>query len=356
MSAVAERNGSVISAVLFGALCGAMALPFNRQQFEQTIVRGGVGVKPSLKAFSAGYEKARDGEVQLDAARPVLRSARTLVARHPTVAPLLAHAQKYPSAVADVAVEGVRRLIDYQDPTYAQLYLVRLDSIVAAPGADTQLVAEVARHLALWMSYEDVIRVADLKTRGSRFTRVTEEVRLQSAQVLEIQEFMHPRLEEVIETLPAPLGRFLQRSPRLQRVVAHFTREGRVVRTSSLSGFLMLYGLARWRWGRRSTLRYQVETVRIEAWLKRLQQLAAIDPALALEAARCQRLVKGYSDTHARGVKNYELLMSLVDSHAKSLAPSTLGALRDAALADEHGHQLRASIKNLDFRLEGVAL
>jgi indolepyruvate ferredoxin oxidoreductase beta subunit len=52
-------------------------------------------------------------------------------------------------------------------------------------------------------------------------------------------------------------------------------------------------------------------------------------------------LVKGYSDTHSRGLKNYETLMAAVVRAGSMLAPSTLRDLRKAALADEHGNALR---------------
>src|SRR5215469_960020 len=48
---LAEENRSVISATLFGALAGAGALPFNRQQFEDAITRSGISVESSLRAF-----------------------------------------------------------------------------------------------------------------------------------------------------------------------------------------------------------------------------------------------------------------------------------------------------------------
>jgi indolepyruvate ferredoxin oxidoreductase beta subunit len=345
MAAVAADSASVISAVLFGALCGAEVLPFNRQQFEHTIERGGVGVKSSLKAFASGVERARaDPVTTLASDAPGLRDAGAAQARHPEVARLLAHAQRFEKSVADTAVEGIRRLIDYQDVAYARLYLERLDALAAAKGVDHLLLSETARHLALWMSYEDVIRVADLKTRASRFERVEGEASVQSGQVLQIDEFMHPRLEEICETLPAGLGRWLARPHAVNRIAARLTREGRVVRTSSVRGFMLLYLLARWRRGRRSTLRFELENRRIETWLGRLRDLAGIDPALALETARCQRLVKGYGDTHARGLGNYECLMAVVDRHAHRLAPASLKALREAALADEHGHRLQALI------------
>lgn len=353
MAEVAERSGSVISAVLFGALSGTGVLPFSRKQFEETIERGGVGVKPSLKAFDAGHAEARrteTGDASIKPA-PVLSAALDAQPSHPVVARLVARARQYPADVPGIAIEGIRRLVDYQDPEYARLYLERLDALAAAPGgSDAELLSETARHLALWMSYEDTIRVADLKTRASRFDRVRGEVDSKDNQVLAIEEFMHPRLEEICETLPARLGRWLARPNWAHRLVGRFTQQGRIIRTSSLGGFLMLYSLGRWRRWRRVTLRYALETERIEAWLKRVRALAAIDPALALETAQCQRLVKGYSDTHARGLRNYETLMAVIDRHARTLAPATLRELRAAALADEHGHKLRECLQRYALR------
>ena len=64
--ALAEATGSVISAVLFGALAGAEALPIQRMAFEAAIHRGGVGVKESVAAFCGGLrggrKRARTGQ------------------------------------------------------------------------------------------------------------------------------------------------------------------------------------------------------------------------------------------------------------------------------------------------------
>ncbi|WP_426399016.1 indolepyruvate oxidoreductase subunit beta family protein [Ralstonia sp. R-29] len=350
MAEAAERSGSVISAVLFGALSGAGVLPFSREQFEATIERGGVGVKPSLKAFGAGYAKAQPGQPDSAAATQRTPAGRSSAHLAPVVAALIERARQFPPQVSEIAIEGVRRLIDYQDPDYAGLYLDRLDALSVVPGGNQiDLLSETARHLALWMSYEDTIRVADLKTRSTRFERVRGEVRAKADQLLQINEFMHPRIEEICETLPAGLGRWLARPNWAHRLVDRFTKQGRVIQTSSLAGFVLLYTLARWRRWRRVTLRYVVENTRIEAWLQRVRSVAAINPALALETAQCQRLVKGYGDTHARGLKNYETLMTVVDRHATSLPPLTLRELRDAALADEHGNKLRECLQRHAF-------
>jgi len=351
MAQAAEASGSVISAVLFGALCGTGVLPFDRRQFEGTIERGGVGVKASLKAFDAGCRKALGQGSASDARHDVaaLPGAPLGQPRSATVAALLQRvADGFEPSLRPIIIEGVRRQVDYQDPAYAALYLDRLNALSREPGGqDPTLLRETARYLALWMSYEDTIRVADLKTRSSRFERVRGEVRAKGEQQVHINEFMHPRIEEICETLPAGLGRWLARPHALHRCVASMAKQGRVIRTSSLPGFLLLWGLSRWRVGRRTTLRYALENARIEGWLQRIRSLAGTHPALALEVARLQRLVKGYGDTHARGLRNYETLMGVLARHRATLAPATLGELRDAALADEHGHALRKALGRL---------
>jgi indolepyruvate ferredoxin oxidoreductase beta subunit len=348
MAEAAERSGSVISAVLFGALAGAGVLPFSRAQFEATVERGGVGVKPSLKAFGDAFDRAQKdpaGTASEGAAAPAAKPAPQ--PRDPAVRALVERVQQqFPASAHEILLEGVRRLIDYQDVAYAGAYLDRMQKVHAlpAPRDDGRLAEATGRHLALWMSYEDTARVAALKTRATRFERVRGETRVLSGQLLAINEYMHPRLQEICETLPGGIGRWLMNSTGPRRLVEHFTKKGRVIRTSSLRGFLMLRcvaGMKRWR---RSTLRFAEENRLIEHWLERIAVTAAFNPALAVEIAECQRLVKGYSDTHERGLRNYEVVMAAAERAGTALAPATLRELRDAALADEHGHKLRAAL------------
>lgn len=354
MAAVAEASGSVVSAVLFGALAGAGVLPFDRAMFEATIERAGVGVRPSLAAFAAGYAKARAASpaASTDAREPVATAAASEPASsamaastpfptsaHPAIASLLQRASAWPSPTRDIVVEGLRRLVDYQDPAYAGLYLDRLSRVAVAPDGADALMTDLARHLALWMSYEDTIRVADLKTRDTRFERVRGEVRLPTGPLLHIEEYLHPRLQEIAETLPAAMGRWLLRSGAPRRLVQRLGERGRTVRTSGLRGYLLLSAIAGLRRWRRITLRFQLEDARIEAWLADIGAALVADPALAHEIVRCQRLVKGYGDTHARGVANFEILRSLWQG--RRVSATQLASLRDAALADEQGQALR---------------
>jgi len=347
MAEAVEHTGSVISAVLFGALCGEGVLPFDRKQFEETIRRGGVGVESSLRAFGEGFDRAKLPPVR---SRTVARAA---IADAPDTHPdarvdrLLGRLRsEFDDASRPVAIEGVRRLLDYQDPEYAALYLDRLARV--ARHGDASLLEAVARHLALWMSYEDTIRVADLKTRSKRFERVRAEVRPGDA-LLSIDEFMHPRLEEICDTVPAPIGRWLLKPGPARRLVERLTSKGRVVPTTSLGGFLMLRTIASMRRWRRSTLRYERENAQIEQWLDRIDRVAPTDRALAVEIARCQRLVKGYGDTHERGSRNFATLMDAVDGlQGHPDAAARLRDLHEAALADEEGNALRERVDALD--------
>ncbi|MBE2245128.1 MAG: indolepyruvate oxidoreductase subunit beta family protein [Burkholderiaceae bacterium] len=348
MVELAEAHGSLISAVLLGALAGTGALPFSREQFEQSIARGGVGVKASLAAFGAGFDASRAPPPPEAKAADAMAAAPAPLAKHPGVAALLQRvASEFPPAAHFILREGVRRVIDYQDLDYGTLYLDRIRRFVHydAGREAPRLTKEVARYLALWMSWEDTIRVADLKTRGSRFERVRKEVRSTDAQVLAINEYMHPRIEEICDTLPAAIGGWLLASGWPRRFVERFTCKGRVIRTSSLPGFLMLYFLASLRPIRRKTLRYRGENAAIEAWLARVDTTAARgEYALAAEIAECPRLIKGYGDTHERGMRNFTTLMQALDRLPAPTAAERLRTLREAALADEHGNKLREAI------------
>jgi len=343
MQALADEHNSVISSVLFGAIAASAVLPFPRALYEQAITQSGVAVKTNLAGFAAGFERAltRSPLTSLvpPSAGPTTEVGRTLDARIKS---------QFPAHLHGLLQEGVKRALDFQDGDYARLYLDRVQEIRDSGGY--ALTAAVARHLALWMTYEDTIRVADLKTRGTRFNRVREEVRAPVDQIVYLTEFMHPRFEEVCETLPAGLGARLQASSRARRLFAPLFRKGRHIQTAHVGGFLFLYfvaGLRRWR---RGTLRYRLEQERIGAWLERIKTLAARTGGYdaAIEFAECQRLVKGYSDTHERGLKNYNIVNEAVQRLAdRPDLAAIIKRLRTAALADEDGKQLRAALNEL---------
>jgi indolepyruvate ferredoxin oxidoreductase beta subunit len=345
MDALAARSNSMISSVMLGALAASEALPFPREAFETAIRAGGKAIETNLAAFGAGFDAAR-GKV---APVPELPAA-PLPSSETGHAMLQRIRDELPEPAQPFAVEGVRRLSDYQDHEYAMLYLDRLLRVRAGDQGDSdwRLTRETARYLALWMSYEDTIRVADLKVRASRFERVRDEVKAKAEQPLAITEYLHPRLQEVAETLPAGLGRRLLASKGLSRRLERLFTKGRHVRTSSLRWFAILSFLASLRRWRRGTLRYAEEQARIEAWLDLVVSAAASNPVAAAELVECQRLIKGYSETFERGLRNFNRVVGTWPAiSGRPDAAIILQRLREAALADEESTTLEGAIAEL---------
>jgi indolepyruvate ferredoxin oxidoreductase beta subunit len=348
-AAMAEANRSVISATLFGALAGSGTLPFQRQQFEAAIERSGIAVASSLKAFAAGFDAAASSE-----GAGVETAGKTVTKPGPALAVLAARiASSFPAASHAILFAGIERLADYQDAAYASTYLDRLEPVGALAqqqGQDPALLSETARYLALWMSYEDAIRVADLKTRRTRFERVQADARVAGDQLLLIKEFLHPRVEEFADILPAGLGAWLLKTGWASGLVNRLTSKGKILQTTSLWGFLQLYWLAGLRRWRPKTLRFKREQQRIERWLEQVKDVAQSDYALALEVAECPRLVKGYGDTYVLGSRNFERLMQALPRLRQMDNPAArLRNLREAALADDIGKKLENALAELNL-------
>jgi indolepyruvate ferredoxin oxidoreductase beta subunit len=140
--------------------------------------------------------------------------------------------------------------------------------------------------------------------------------------------------------MPANMGRFVLGSPLLRRLLGLFAKP-RNLRTNSLHGFLLLYFMAKLRRVRPYSLVYQLEHAQMEQWLEAICAAAARDQDLALELARCGRLVKGYGDTRERGTGNLQRILA-VYRQLQSLPGHAVSALRDAAMADEGGAALAA--------------
>ena len=355
MEQTAVEQGSVISASLFGALAGSTALPFERQAFEAAIRGGGRGVEASLRAFDAAFEKASAGGV--DAAEAVApekkpagkpRGADTLVSEWER---LVARMADWPEDVRVMAESGLRKVVDFQDLAYGSAYLDQVAEVLKRDRADRdhRLSVEAAKYIANAMAYDDVIRVADLKTRGRRFARIREEMGTPDAAVLQLTEFMHPRAEEIAGMLPAGIGRKVEASPAWMQRLDRWFNKGRRLRTDRSLPFMMLYLVGGLRGYRRRTLRHAIEEAHLEQWLERALACLDTDYDLAVEVLRCRRLIKGYSDTHARGLSKFDRVIGAADMLAgRDDAAEWLERLREAALQDEKGEALDGAIRTVE--------
>ncbi|RUV72959.1 MAG: indolepyruvate oxidoreductase subunit beta family protein [Mesorhizobium sp.] len=362
MEKIAADNGSMISASLLGALAGSDALPFTRESYEQAIGAGGRGVEASLAAFGASYDRARGiasapspGEEPAEPKAAETGSGATAKVSGPEGLlkgwqDLAARVDALPAPVRDMAFRGLKKVADYQDIGYGGEYLDRLDRAVVLDNAEQAYALSIsaAKHLANAMCYDDMIRVADLKTRSTRDQRVRREVGVKDGSILQVTEYFHPRIEEFCGTLPSGLGSYIEARPKLAAFLDRRINHGRRIRTDSFAGFAALWfigGLRRWR---RRLLRHKVETAHLERWYALALGYVPKDYALAVEILNCRRLIKGYSDTHARAQSKFDRVLSALDLlKSRDDAADWIRRLREAALKDEKGDMLDGALKTV---------
>ncbi len=350
--ALATGAGSVISASLFGGLAGSGALPFPPGAFEAAIRASGKGVDASLRAFAAGFDAVTGPALPANiAAGPVPDKAPSgplaLVADWDR---LVARTVKMPASVADMAQAGLCKVVDFQSVAYGFTYLDHLQTVLdrddAAQGFAMSVAA--AKYLANAMAYDDVIRVADLKTRAGRFDRIRSEMGAIDTNILQVTEFMHPRATEIVGMLPAKWGAKVEASPKWMARLDRWFGRGRHLRTDGLLAFVALHMLGALRGHRLRTLRHKYEMDHLSRWLSLARQTRAQNYDLAVEIICCRRLVKGYSDTHARGLSKFDRVLGGIElvKH-RADAADWARRLREAALLDEKGIALDGALATI---------
>jgi indolepyruvate ferredoxin oxidoreductase beta subunit len=225
-------------------------------------------------------------------------------------------ASGFPVELRLVLEQALARLIDYQNRAYAERYLERLRPFVDR--GDPDLARLVARHLAVWMTYEDAIRVAQLKTRPERFERIAREKGARDGAIV-VTDFLKPDLDELYGILPyrlvAPFARWAERRWPHGRPAL-----GQHVKTTTVSGYLRVWLLTLLRPLRPISYRAHEEQARIDRWLAAVARCASWDTALACEVARAAQLVKGYGDVRRRMVGHFDRLLEAVRAVAERRA------------------------------------
>ena len=362
MNAVAREAGTVVSAVMLGAIAGSGLFPFPREAYEH-VVRGGDTSAPeklnkmaaaSLRGFAAAFDAVSAPRAQAAFVSSVM-AGDTADAPPPARALPDDVARRFPPAVHDMLALGHARVLDYQDAAYAKLYAARLARVLdaerAADPAGAQgfaVTREAARWLALWMAFDDIVRVAALKGRASRAQRVRQEVRAADEDIVKVYDHFKPGAPEFAALLPPGLAR---------RVTAwDRTRQARgrepwalplKVGSHSVFGMASLRLLSSLKWLRRRGQRFAEEQALIERWLAAVESGTREAWSLGREVALCGRLIKGYGSTNERGKHN---LLHVIDELAsRTTLPATkraeaIAAAREAALADEGGKALDAAL------------
>ncbi|MDQ0072748.1 indolepyruvate ferredoxin oxidoreductase beta subunit [Variovorax boronicumulans] len=362
MNAIARDTGTVVSAVMLGAIAGSGLFPFPREAYEH-VVRGGDTSAPeklnkmaaaSLRGFAAAFDAVSAPRTQSAFVNSVM-AGDTADAPPPARALPDELARRFPPAVHDLLALGHARVLDYQDAAYATLYAERLGNVLDAERAADPagahgfaLTREAARWLALWMAFDDIVRVAALKGRASRVQRVRQEVRAGDEDIVKLYDHFKPGAAEFAALLPPALSRRVTawdrgRQARGREPWALPLKVG----SHSVFGMASLRLLSSLKWLRRRGSRFAEEQALIERWLAAVETGTREAWALGHELALCGRLIKGYGSTNERGKEN---LLHVTDHLAAQpgVAPAvraqSVAAARTAALADDAGRALDAAL------------
>jgi hypothetical protein len=220
-----------------------------------------------------------------------------------------------PEAVTAVASDGIHLLIDYQGTAYAQLYVDRLKRFVGRNGVDEAMLTEIARLMAVRMSYQDPIRIAQLK--------LAELDEAPGAGSSDIRKF---RVDELVSALPAIVAEYILDALDWvgwahQPVSIGFSTTGRWgIRRLKIEA-----GLKRWR---RYSVRYAKERVWVERWLHMISRSLAKQPSAASAMVQTANMIQGYGDVYRQGMADWN---AIIDGLAK---PTFDGVLALPDLAD----------------------
>jgi indolepyruvate ferredoxin oxidoreductase beta subunit len=347
MARMCQESGTLVSAVMLGAIAGSGLLPFTREHYETVLAGPSKAAQASLRGFASAFDLVKRQREQAQYVEQVMKPAAPATVTS-AVLPDSVSAQ-FPALLHPLMGLAHQRLVEYQGPAYARLYVQRLERLLAAESASTEttrpVTAETTRWLALWMAFDDIIRVADLKSRASRWDRVTQEVKAKEGDVLKVYDHFKPGVPELAALLPQSLANRLLRwdRARVARGQAPWSMPLKVAR-HALWGMASLRLLASLRVLRPMGSRYQTEQALIEEWLGGIEAATRQSPALGLELARCGQLIKGYGSTNERGKDNLLHILRHVCGAASKLPlveqADAVSRIRQAALQDEAGQAL----------------
>jgi hypothetical protein len=205
-----------------------------------------------------------------------------------------------PDGLETVVSDGIHLLMDYQGPSYAQLYVDRVRRFIGRSGLDQAMLGEIARLMALRMSYEDPIRIAQLKL--AELEVLSGDRRVPPADL--IGKF---RLDELIGALPAAIA-----EPVLDVLewlgwthmpvsIRFSTRSGWGVRRLKIEA-----SLRRWR---RFSVRYASERAWVERWLHMISRSLDKQPRATSAIVQAADMIQGYGDRYRQGLADWHAIM-----------------------------------------------
>jgi len=206
-----------------------------------------------------------------------------------------------PDAVMPVVSDAIHMLIDYQGNAYATLYVTRLRRFVGRRDVNDAMLGEIAHLMAMRMSYQDPIRIAQLKLA---------ELEAGGAPSHDVRRF---RFDELVGSLPAVVAEpvldtfeWLGWEVRRRVPVGFSTRSRWGIRRLKIEA-----GLRRWRL---FSVRYAKERVWVERWLHMIDRSLTKQPRAASAIVQTAIMVQGYGDAYRQGLADWH---AIIDGLAK---------------------------------------
>jgi hypothetical protein len=254
-----------------------------------------------------------------------------------------------PETAVTVVSDGIHRLMDYQGAGYAQRYVDRLQRFVGLRGVDDAMFCEIARLMVLRMSYEDPIRIAQVKLAEADAGNPG----VQSAD--DLRKF---RFDELIEALPAvvaePVLGVLERMGWTRKSISiSFSNKSRWgIRRLKIEA-----SLRRWR---RFSVRYAKERAWVERWLHMIGRSLIKQPKAANEIVQTAEMIQSYGDIYRQGLADWHAIIDgLVKPVFDGVLPladlaAAIAEARAAALPDPRQAALKRTIAEIRARAQST--
>jgi hypothetical protein len=225
-----------------------------------------------------------------------------------------------PEGTEPIVCAGIDRLIYYQSPAYAQIYVDRLCRFIGKQGVDAVLLGEIARLMSLRMSYEDPIRIAQLKLSGQQPGG----------------DRCKFRIDELIGCLPAVVAApVLDVLDWLNWARAPVSIKYSAANRWGIRRLKIEAGLKRWRL---FSIRYGRERVWVERWLHMINRSLVKQPGAALAIIRTADMIQGYGSPYRHALSDWHAIIDgLVKPTFDGKLPLTdlAGAIAEARAAIE---------------------
>ncbi|MGH7808043.1 MAG: indolepyruvate oxidoreductase subunit beta family protein, partial [Thermodesulfobacteriota bacterium] len=365
---LAKENGLDelgINGILLGALGASEVLPLSEATYLKAIEQRGVALKNNLKAFRIGWDHIIDGNHTLSKSASQKkweelkneRAEELPSTKIKEYLELIERVEKdYPLRLREILAEALFRLIDYQDASYVEKYLndlSRVHDIDKTMKGGLRITELFAKNLALLMTYEDGIRVAELKIKPKRFQRIKEEMRLRDDQVFHVIDYLKPDAYEIYGLFPnilvAPIIRFTE-----SRLFQRFWPQNKKITfgqkpvTTSFLGSLRLWLLTRFKFIRPYSHRYHNEHALIKKYKTAVEKFTPLSYETGCLVAKSGQMIKGYGNVRRRTMNAFHRFL---DNIIIPLAEFDQKNRRSFSLTLEVGEQ---SLKLISTSTDGI--